>query len=45
MGPVVSIAGLGIQGGDVNGLSGCVGAVGSLNSNGYQFGLGGELTW
>lgn len=45
MGPVVSIAGLGIQGGDANGLSGRVGAVGSLNSNGYQFGLGGELTW
>lgn len=45
MGPVVSIAGLGIQGREANGLSGRVGAVGSLNSNGYQFGLGGELTW
>lgn len=45
MGPVVSIAGLGIEGSDANGLTGRVGAVGSLNSNGYQFGLGGELSW
>lgn len=45
MGPVISIGGLGIQGGNANGLSGRVGAVGSLNSNGYQFGFGGELTW
>ena len=45
MGPVVSSAGLGIQGGSADGLSGRVGAVGALNSNGYQFGLGGELRW
>ena len=45
MGPVVSSMGLGIQGGSANGLSGRLGAVGALNSNGYQFGLGGELRW
>jgi hypothetical protein len=37
--------GLGIQGRSVDGLSGRLGAVGALNSNGYQFGLGGELSW
>ena len=45
MGPVVSAMGLGIQGRSVDGLSGRLGAVGALNSNGYQFGLGGELSW
>ncbi len=45
MGPVVSAMGLGIQGGSADGLSGRLGAVAALNSNGYQFGLGGELRW
>lgn len=45
MGPVVSAMGIGIQGGSVDGLAGRLGAVGAINSNGYQFGLGGELNW
>lgn len=45
MGPVVSAMGLGIQGGSVDGLSGRLGAVGAINSNGYQYGIGGELRW
>ena len=45
MGPVVSAMGLGIQGSSANGLSGRLGAVGAINSNGYQYGVGGELRW
>lgn len=45
MGPVLGSMGLGIQGGPADGLSGRLGAVAALNSNGYQFGLGGELRW
>ncbi len=45
MGPVLANMGLGLEGVAENGLSGRIGAVGALNSNGYQFGLGGELQW
>ena len=45
MGPVLSSFGLGIMGNAANGLSGRIGAVAALNSNGYQFGAGGELRW
>lgn len=45
MGPVVSAMGLGVQGSSANGLSGRVGAVGAINSNGSQYGIGGELQW
>ena len=45
MGPVVSAMGLGLQGGSADGLSGRLGAVGAINSNGYQYGIGGELRW
>jgi hypothetical protein len=45
MGPILSTFGLGIEANAANGLSGRIGAVGSLNSNGYQFGFGGELRW
>jgi hypothetical protein len=36
MGPVVSTMGFGIQGGAVDGLSGRLGAVGDITSNGHQ---------
>lgn len=45
MGPFVSNFGLGITGSGANGLAGRIGVVGALNTNGYQFGLGGELRW
>jgi hypothetical protein len=45
MGPVLGNMGLGLEGVAENGLSGRIGAVGAVNSNGYQFGLGGELQW
>lgn len=45
MGPFLSNFGLGIEGSAANGLTGRIGAVGALNTNGYQFGLGGELRW
>jgi len=45
MGPILSSFGLGIAGEAANGLAGRIGAVAALNSNGYQFGAGGELRW
>ena len=45
MGPALNLAGLGIQGNIVKGLSGRIGVVGSANTNGWQIGGGGELKW
>jgi hypothetical protein len=45
MGAVLANLGLGIEGESANGVSGRIGAVGALNSNGFEFGLGGELQW
>lgn len=45
MGPVQSTLGLGVEGDLAHGVFVRLGAVGSLNSNGYQLGLGGELRW
>lgn len=45
MGPFLSNFGLGIEGRAANGLTSRIGAVAALNTNGYQFGLGGELRW
>lgn len=45
MGPALNLAGLGVQGNIVKGLSGRIGVVGSANTNGWQIGGGGELKW
>jgi hypothetical protein len=45
MGPVSGTIGIGIEGQVARGLSGRIAAVGSLNRNGYQIGLGGALQW
>jgi hypothetical protein len=45
MGAVLANMGLGIEGQSAHGVSGRIGAVGALNSNGFEVGLGGEVQW
>ena len=45
MGPVQNLMGVGFQGSFMPGTSVRVGSVGSLNSNGWQAGGGGEFRW
>lgn len=45
MGPVSGTIGIGVEGQLARGLRGRIAAVGSLNRNGYQIGLGGALQW
>ena len=45
MGPVQNMMGIGFQGNLMAGMSLRIGSVGSLNSNGWQAGGGGEFKW